>query len=321
MNSTVYSTLSGAALERSVLTEYPLAEPLACRLFHRGLNDTYLVLANGNRFALRLYRANWRSPPAVAAELEAILCLDARGVPISMPHARRDGGLITTVQAAEGSRSAVMFHWAHGVEPQYNDAAHAALFGRSAACLHKATADVPMSSTRPAVDRVSLLEAPCALLAAELSEHPPLSRRLRELMERTRARLSQAEAALSWGFCHGDLHGGNARIFNDRLTLFDLDCCGHGWQLYDLATYRWAARLRRLEERSWPAFRLAYLQERPEAAAWMEWVPLFMILRHLWLMGLHIRNAEEMGRSFATEAFFDGLVTFCEEIEAQNGMS
>jgi hypothetical protein len=58
------------------------------------------------------------------------------------------------------------------------------------------------------------------------------------------------------------------------------------------------------------------LKARPSAAAWIEWVPLFMIVRHLWLMGLHISNADEMGRSFATEAFFDGLLTFCEEIES-----
>ena len=41
-----------------------------------------------------------------------------------------------------------------------------------------------------------------------------------------------------------------------------------------------------------------------------------MIVRHLWLMGLHIGNADEMGHSFATEEFFDKLITFCEEIES-----
>ena len=166
------------------------------------------------------------------------------------------------------------------------------------------------------MDRVSLFESPIANLLSELEDNPVLAARLWELADRTNTRLIQAERELDWGFCHGDLHGGNARVRDNRLTLFDFDCCAHGWQIYDLATYRWAARLRRAEGTAWPAFKESYLKARPSAAAWIEWVPLDMIVRHLWLMALHISNAEEMGGGFATQEFFDRLITFCEEIEA-----
>jgi Ser/Thr protein kinase RdoA (MazF antagonist) len=316
MTSVLYSTISAVYIEHAVLGSYPLDRPLACRFFHRGLNDTYRVSGPSGKFAFRVYRASWRQQHAVAAELDALRHLDASGMAVSMPVSRSDGTDITEIDAIEGVRAAVLFKWIAGSEPQYTDPVHAALYGAVAARLHHASERIPPSAVRPKLDRVSLFEMPIANLLSELEENPVLAARLWGLADRTNSRLIQAERELEWGFCHGDLHGGNVRILDERLTLFDFDCCAHGWQIYDLATYRWAARLRRAEETAWPAFEDAYLKARPSAAAWIQWVPLFMIVRHLWLMGLHISNAEEMGRSFATEAFFDGLLTFCEEIES-----
>jgi Ser/Thr protein kinase RdoA (MazF antagonist) len=316
MTSVLYSTISSIYIEHAVLGSYPLAGPLACRFFHRGLNDTYRVSGPNGRFGFRVYRASWRQQAAVAAELDALRHLDASGVSVSMPVSRSDGADITEVDAIEGVRAAVLFKWIDGVEPRYTDANQAALYGALAAQLHQANAGVPSSAVRPSLNRGSLFEEPIANLLSELGESPVLAARLWDLADRTNTRLIQAERELDWGFCHGDLHGGNARVLNNRLTLFDFDCCAHGWQIYDLATYRWAARLRRAEENAWPSFKEAYLKARPSAAAWMKWVPLFMIVRHLWLMGLHVGNADEMGHGFATEEFFDRLITFCEEIES-----
>jgi Ser/Thr protein kinase RdoA (MazF antagonist) len=315
MTSVLYSTISSVFIEHSVLSSYTLARPLTCKFFQRGLNDTYAISGATGKFALRVYRASWRQLDAVAAEIAALRYLDASGVLVSRPVARSDGTDITAVDAIEGPRAAVLFEWAEGVEPQYTDPAHAALYGAVAAHLHQAGEAVPISPARPSLDRVALLEEPIANLLCELGDRPVLAARLWDLADRTNERLIHAERMLGWGFCHGDLHGGNARVLNDNLTLFDFDCCAHGWQVYDLATYRWAARLRHAEETAWPPFREAYLRARPSAGAWMGWVPLFMILRHLWLMGLHIGNAEEMGRSFATDEFFDNLLKFCEALE------
>jgi hypothetical protein len=46
---------------------YPLDAPLACKFFHRGVNDTYLVSSPSGRFVFRVYRASWRQQEAVAA--------------------------------------------------------------------------------------------------------------------------------------------------------------------------------------------------------------------------------------------------------------
>jgi Ser/Thr protein kinase RdoA (MazF antagonist) len=315
MTSVLYSTVSSLYIEHAVLENYPLDGPLTCRFFHRGLNDTYRVSGPGGRFGFRVYRASWRQQDTVAAELDALRHLDASGVSVSTPVTRSDGADITEIDAIEGTRAGVLFKWIDGVEPQYTDAKRAALYGAVAAQLHQASVRIPPSAVRPPLDRVSLLEEPIANLLCELAEEPVLAARLWELADRTNTRLVQAERELDWGFCHGDLHCGNARVHDNRLALFDFDCCAQGWQIYDLATYRWAARLRRAEETAWPSFSEAYLNARPSAAAWIKWVPLFMLVRHLWLMSLHISNADEMGGGFATQEFFDKLITFCEELE------
>jgi Ser/Thr protein kinase RdoA (MazF antagonist) len=48
--------------------------------------------------------------------------------------------------------------------------------------------------------------------------------------------------SLETGFCHGDLHGGNAhRDRAQTLTFFGFDACGMGWRVYDIAVFRWSA--------------------------------------------------------------------------------
>jgi Ser/Thr protein kinase RdoA (MazF antagonist) len=134
-----------------------------------------------------------------------------------------------------------------------------------------------------------------------------------------RARLVCGQERLwDWGFCHGDLHDGNAHVDGERLTLFDFDCCGPGWRVFDLATYRWAARLRQVEEQAWKPFVEAYLQVRPAAASTIELVPLFVILRHIWLQGYHVWNSVEAGANFQSDGFFEHLVGFCEQIESED---
>ena len=151
-----------------------------------------------------------------------------------------------------------------------------------------------------------------------LKSRPLLAARFDAVVDRVRTRIDGAKERLwDWGFCHGDLHCGNAHIDGQQLSLYDFDCCGPGWRLYDLATYRWAARLRQFEGGAWRPFIEAYLEVRPAAASTLELVPLFVILRHIWLQGYHAWNSVEDGTIFRSDGNFDYLVTFCEHVESE----
>jgi len=117
--------------------------------------------------------------------------------------------------------------------------------------------------------------------------------------------------SLESGFCHGDLHGGNAHIDQDKtLTFFDFDCCGLGWRAYDIAVFRWDARLRGKEQERWKAFLPGYREERELSTTDIQAVPYFVAIRQLWLMGLHTSNGQDWGFGWMNDRYFDQAITF-----------
>jgi Ser/Thr protein kinase RdoA (MazF antagonist) len=178
---------------------------------------------------------------------------------------------------------------------------------------------LPSGSGRVPLDLRHLLETPVARLRPPLASQPELLGRFDALVERVATRFEGLRSRLwDWGFCHGDLHAGNALVDGERLALFDFDCCGPGWRLYDLATYRWAARLRRVDAQAWSPFIEAYLAMRPKAADSIEHVPLFIVLRQIWLQGYYASNAPEGGVSYQSDGYFEGLVSFLEKLESES---
>jgi Ser/Thr protein kinase RdoA (MazF antagonist) len=224
------------------------------------------------------------------------------------------------LSAPEGERLTALFQWADGVEPRYDNALHAESYGRLAAALHEASDGFPSDASRPRLDIEGWLDTPLQQLRPAIESRPDVAKYLDGLAKRIRTRLSGLDEECSaWGFCHGDLHCGNVRLDEHALTLIDFDCCGTGWRAGDLATFRWAARLRGFEQVAWPPFVDAYLTLRPQARAWIGQVLLFVIMRQLWLMGLRVANSPETGAEFfLSGAFAERLMEFCQHVESQD---
>jgi len=79
------------------------------------------------------------------------------------------------------------------------------------------------------------------------------------------------------------------------VTLFDFDCCGVGWRAYDLAVFRWAARLRKMEAEQWPAFLRGCRETRTIREIDIQPIPYFVALRHVRLMSMHAASQQNLG--------------------------
>jgi hypothetical protein len=118
------------------------------------------------------------------------------------------------------------------------------------------------------------------------------------------SRLSASVAAvgnLSWTLCHGDCHGGNARIAVDgpragQAIFFDFDDGGPGYLAYDLAVYLWAnAFFQRQGFAMWHAFIDGYRSIRTIPPPDFDAVHLFVPIRHIWLIGEYAGRIAEWG--------------------------
>ena len=311
------STFSSGGLRKLCYPHYGLDPSTRCTLFRRSLNDVYLLSSRDQRYALKIYQSEWRTPAAILTELEAIRHLAAKGIDVVQPIARLDGKWITETLAPEGRRSAVLFQWVGSEVAKWTNPSHAAQLGRLLAHMHAASDDIPSNGTRPQMTIHYLMEESLARIRQTLEGSPQLAERCDTVVKKARARLQRAKSQPDdWGFCHNDLFINNAHIEAGKLVLLDFDWCGYGWRVFDLATFRWAARLYNAEKVAWQPFIDEYLQIRPSAASSLEFLGIFMVLRQLWTIAQFIRSAALAGECLLADGRLEDLISQCERIEA-----
>ena len=79
---TIHSVLDSEAIARACAEQYGFAEQPNCEFIHRGMNDVYLLRTKEQRYAVRAWRAHWRSMDDVAYELEFLQFLKNEGLPV-----------------------------------------------------------------------------------------------------------------------------------------------------------------------------------------------------------------------------------------------
>jgi len=99
-----YTTLSAAALAELVANRYAVATPVMCRFWQQDINDTYMLTAGSTKYALRVYRYAWRIREDIQAEIDLLNYLHGKGVSVSAPIQKKDGGYPNRIVAPEGIR-------------------------------------------------------------------------------------------------------------------------------------------------------------------------------------------------------------------------
>lgn len=114
-----YSTIDTEVLMSKIIPTYKIEEPIECRFWERGANDTYKIICTNSSYFLRIYRANAFPREANEFEAELLNYLHSQGFPVAYPIAKKSGGFITEVGASEGVRYIMVTAAAEGIEPDY----------------------------------------------------------------------------------------------------------------------------------------------------------------------------------------------------------
>jgi Ser/Thr protein kinase RdoA (MazF antagonist) len=223
-----------------VLSHWPI-EVRRLRLVYHGFNCTFRVDAtDGRTFSLRLSVSSRKSAEALRAEMAWLDALAAESeVRVPVPQHTVDGASTAEVFVPSLGRSlpAAMFSWLYGpnvesvVTPK-----HVTALGRAMAQLHTHAEHwaLPPGAALPSTDVYWGPEFP--LLAAT---HPLFGHERRALYERVADHARQVSAELSatgpHHALHADLHLGNVKWWQNRLSVFDFDDALVGVRHHDLA--------------------------------------------------------------------------------------
>lgn len=312
-----YSILSSEALLAEVARAYPIPQPSECVLIRSFVNDVYTIVTPDEQYILKVYRARWRSRAEVAFEMDVLAHLEAKGVAVAGPIARRDGQVIGVLRAPEGVRYAVLFATAPGVKPTPPFTAELyARFGRATAEMHRALDDFASPHGRVVLDLGYLIDRPLAAVRPWLAHRPDdwafLERHATKVRERI-ARL--AAAGLDWGVCHGDLSLDNLHDSPDgTITFYDFDVGGPGWRASDFyGIFQYQPR------DHWLPFIASYQEVRPLAPIDLAAVPLFVAATGIWDLGTDVTNwTAWSGRWRVTNAYFDRSLAQLRQWDAEH---
>jgi len=197
----------------------------------------------------------------------------------------------------EGVREGVLFRALEGRTPDPKSIQDARANGATLAMLHNAAQSHRAAQPLYRLDLDHLLRRPLARVQQfqETIGADPITG-LENVAGRTAARI-EAFDGLTWTHCHGDCHGFNARITDaGDAAFFDFDDGGPGYLAYDLSVFLWAkVSFGRNLHAMWDAFVDGYRKIRPIAAADFEAAHVFVIIRHIWVMGEYASRAREWG--------------------------
>lgn len=267
-------------------------------MLNRGFNDVYLVVAaTGERYVFRLSHHRARGAADVRTETDFMAHLLRSGVPVAAVVAARDGNLFVHARSPEGLREGVLFRALDGRAPDAASMADARANGITLAMLHNAAESYRAPAPLYRLDLDHLLYRPLARVQDfAQAVNADASGDLQDIAART-AKGIAAFDDLTWTHCHGDCHGFNARITEaGTAAFFDFDDGGPGFLAYDLSVFLWAkVSFGRKLHAMWDAFVDGYRTIRPIAAMDYEAAHVFVIVRHIWVMGEYASRAREWG--------------------------
>jgi Ser/Thr protein kinase RdoA (MazF antagonist) len=319
------------AVAERALAEYGLPPDSALQLLNLSENATYAVedAATGAQSILRVHRQNYHLPHQIGSELDWLDALRDDGditVPTVLPAA--DGRRVVTVNVNGTDRHIVHFAMVAGTEPDEEtvtvDDFHT--LGQITAALHEHSHawTRPSGFSRFSWDwEHSLGDEP---RWGRWQDADGVGRQEHDLLDRAARLLQQrltdyGSGPDRFGLVHADLRLANLLVDGSTITVIDFDDCGFGWFFYDFGT-----AVSFIEDDpalpQWlDSWITGYRTRRSIAAADVEMLPSFVLLRRLMLlawMGTHSHSKESRTKAIT---YAQGSCTLAERYLSSTGRS
>ncbi len=189
------------------------------------------------KFVLRIYSLHWRTITEINEEIKLLNELHRNGIQVSFPIADNLNNYIHIFDAPEGERMAVLFSYAEGEKIHSFPSAVHFTIGTMMGRFHQLTQNKNLKriTYTPKVllqDSIALISMFLSTATEEMNYMMLLQQKILSELEKTN------NDTLRAGIVHLDIWFDNLNVTTDgKVTLFDFDFCGNGWQSLDVAYY------------------------------------------------------------------------------------
>lgn len=311
------TTPTGQAVAQVIEQGYALGDIKNCVLLLHGFNHTYdLRFVDGRRAIARLSDDRPRGQPNSEFEAAFLHHLKSEKIVVADSIPTRDGSAAFQMTFPEGQRSLMLFEYLDG-EPPGGSLPDIEATGRGLALLHEAGMTYNGPKSRYVLELPFLLDASIERICAAQTADDVIRAKFMDIGQRLAARITSIPN-LTQVYCHGDCHGGNNFINQDKdgtrvASFFDFDDAGPGWLSYELCVYFWNMLSRKVggelsptSLERWRHFLKGYRAVRELGSDDFEAIAAFVSVRQLWLMGEYAGRIPVWGtQSISTGYLYD----------------
>lgn len=298
------SIISPESIAEIVLEEYGFRGPLKCNLIKAGgSNDIYELINNNKKYIVKIYsnRECWSCDLShYLFEVELQNFLSNYGLSIPKPIANLKNSLVNVVRAPEHDRYYVVYTFLDGKVCEYESLNPETFFimGKCLAQLHHTAQSFQSSNcTKRLLDIDFLLNNPYKRIKL-CGERKFFSPAFFERIDRNFCELEKDLkkvnlSSLKTGIIHGDMHPENYFLNEQEsvVSFLDFELSGHGYLIYDLATFKWKLLLsnkNRYFNHKFESFIEGYLLTMPQLHEEISLMNIFVRLRHFFILGSSI---------------------------------
>jgi Ser/Thr protein kinase RdoA (MazF antagonist) len=311
------SNLSPNHLATFLREKYNFGQACGCKLIRAGINDTYLVTNEQDKYVFRIYSLGWRTEMEISEEIRLLNKLKENEVSISYPLVDAKGHYIQTLNAPEGNRPGVLFSFADGEKISHFPEETHYRIGVLMARLHQVT--VNMTLQRINYTSKVILENPFLHLEKFLSADSDEMRFMQSTQKYLLNEFSKADTAhLRNGAVHLDIWFDNLNIDQEKnVTIFDFDFCGNGWLCLDIAYYILQIHnIEKYEAKDYQPkidqFIQGYESITPITDEEKRLVPMLGVSLYFFYLGIQCQRYDNWSNTFLSEnylkRFINGLV-------------
>ena len=293
---------------------YSLGRIEKCLLLKCIPNQVYKIVAEQGCFIFKIYN---RAGINLELEVEYLNFLSEKGLHVARPIKTMQGSKILEISLPEGLRKSVLTEFASGNELAFDLSEHASMYGRVAAQLHAVSCEFEPMSVSNSICLPSLYDEAVNNLQVFFNKNDRINewRELQDILAGVREISEKIPyASLAKSFLHADLHGGNAHLFGDKLTLFDFEYIGFGPIAYELAVFKWGTQIGG-REWNWDHFVTGYQEIKNLSEFDLQYVQPLTLVRDILMLSYHISNAEILGQQYISKVYLKNRSKFL-----QNGL-
>ncbi|CAM4240785.1 phosphotransferase [Flavobacterium terrigena] len=311
------SNLSATHIGLFLQEKYSLSKDTKCQLIKAGINDTYLITDNLDKFVFRIYSLNWRTHAEIVEEIKLLNELKQKNISISYPLPDETNNFIQTLNAPEGNRYAVLFTYARGEKLHIISAETHFRIGQLMAQLHTVTNNLKLSRVEytPEVILIDSLKKVSNFLTAGTEEmNFMLSAQKYLIKEFENVDTSQIRK----GIVHLDIWFDNINVTEENeITIFDFDFCGNGWLCLDIAYYIMQLHnVEKYEPKDYQpkveSFIKGYESITPISKEEKRLIPMLGVSLYFFYLGIQCQRYDNWSNSFLSEnylkRYINGLV-------------